>query len=52
LIEYDNTQSNANHVHCVYRDFDEDFGEDLLLKHYEQAHRDISKGERGVKSAP
>jgi hypothetical protein len=40
LIEYDNTQNNANHVHCVYRDFDEDFGEDLLKRHYEQAHRE------------
>jgi hypothetical protein len=40
LIEYDNTQNNANHIHCVYRDFKEDFGEDLLLKHYEQAHSD------------
>ncbi len=40
LIEYDNTQNNANHIHCVFRDFNEDFGEDLLLRHYEQAHRD------------
>lgn len=40
LIEYDNTQNNANHIHCVYRDFKEDFGEDLLQRHYEQAHRD------------
>jgi hypothetical protein len=39
LIEYDNTQNNANHVHAVYRDFTEDFGEDLLKAHYEQAHR-------------
>jgi hypothetical protein len=39
LIEYDNTQNNANHVHCVYRDFTEDFGEDLLKKHYEEAHQ-------------
>jgi hypothetical protein len=39
LIEYDNTQNNANHVHCVYRDFNEDFGEDLLKKHYEESHR-------------
>jgi Protein of unknown function (DUF3500) len=38
LIEYDNTQNNANHIHCVYRDFNEDFGEDLLKRHYEQAH--------------
>ena len=40
LIEYDNTQNNANHIHCVYRDFKEDFGEDLLQRHYEQAHSD------------
>jgi hypothetical protein len=38
LIEYDNTQHNANHVHCVFRDFTEDFGEDLLMLHYEEAH--------------
>lgn len=37
LIEYDNTQNNANHVHSVWRDFDNDFGEDLLKKHYESA---------------
>jgi hypothetical protein len=42
LIEYDNTQHNANHIHCVYRDFNEDFGEDLLKKHYERAHSDGS----------
>jgi hypothetical protein len=40
LIEYDNTQNNANHIHCVYRDFKEDFGEDLLQRHYEQDHSD------------
>ncbi len=34
LIEYDNTQNNANHVHTVWRDFDGDFGEDLLKEHY------------------
>jgi hypothetical protein len=38
LVEYDNTQNNANHVHSVFRDFSEDFGEDLLKRHYEQAH--------------
>lgn len=36
LIEYDNTQNNANHIHAVYRDFESDFGEDLLRRHYEQ----------------
>lgn len=35
LFEYDNTQNNANHVHTVWRQFDGDFGEDLLLKHYQ-----------------
>jgi hypothetical protein len=37
LIEYDNTQDGANHVHCVYRDFDNDFG-DSLLEHYRRHH--------------
>ena len=37
LIEYDNTQDDANHVHCVYRDFDNDFG-DAMLKHYHKHH--------------
>ena len=34
LLEYDNTQNNNNHIHAVYRDFANDFGEDLLQKHY------------------
>jgi len=38
LIEFDNTQNNANHIHTVYRDFNGDFGEDLLKKHYLQEH--------------
>ncbi len=39
LIEYDNTQNNANHSHTVWRDFDGDFGLDLLAKHHaELAH--------------
>jgi hypothetical protein len=36
ILELDNTQNNANHVHCVWRDFQNDFGEDLLRKHYEE----------------
>ena len=39
LIEYDNTQNNANHVHCVSRDLKNDFGDDLLRQHYEQHHK-------------
>jgi len=34
LVEYDNTQNNANHIHTVWRDFEDDFGVDLLADHY------------------
>jgi hypothetical protein len=34
LIEYDKTQNNANHIHTVWREFDGDFGRDLLADHY------------------
>jgi hypothetical protein len=34
LIEYDNTQNNANHIHSVWRDFNGDFGRDVLREHY------------------
>jgi hypothetical protein len=33
LIEYDNTQNNGNHIHSVWRDFNGDFGRDLLREH-------------------
>ena len=36
LIEYDNVQNDANHAHSVWRDFDGDFGRDLLATHYQQ----------------
>ena len=39
LIEYDNTQNNANHIHTVCRDLENDFGGDALLKHYKNGHR-------------
>jgi TonB family protein len=35
LVEYDDTQNNANHIHSVWRDFNGDFGEDLLREHYQ-----------------
>jgi hypothetical protein len=34
IIELDNTQNNANHIHSVWRDFYGDFGRDLLMEHY------------------
>ncbi len=35
LMEFDNTQSGANHIHTVWRDFNGDFGRDLLREHYQ-----------------
>jgi hypothetical protein len=39
LLEYDNTQNDANHVHAVWRDFENDFGRDLLKEHLEHSHK-------------
>src|SRR5499427_7985191 len=33
LVEYDNTQNDGNHIHSVWRDFNGDFGRDLLREH-------------------
>lgn len=38
LIEYDNTQNNANHIHTVVRDLTNDFAEDILREHYLKDH--------------
>jgi Protein of unknown function (DUF3500) len=38
LIEMDDTQDDANHIHAVWRDFAGDFGEDLLQQHYHASH--------------
>lgn len=37
LIEYDNSQNEANHVHLVYRNLENDFGLDMLRQHYEKS---------------
>lgn len=34
LIEFDNTQNDANHIHTTVRDFNGDFGHDALREHY------------------
>jgi hypothetical protein len=39
LIEYDDTQNGANHIHTVWRDIEGDFGLDLLKEHYQSSHR-------------
>ena len=36
LVEYDNTQNGANHIHSVWRDLQNDFGGDLLREHYRE----------------
>jgi len=39
LIEYDDTQNEANHIHSVWRDYQGDFGTDLLGEHYQTSHK-------------
>jgi hypothetical protein len=38
LVEYDNTQRGANHVHTVWRDPEGDFGADVLRAHRLASH--------------
>jgi hypothetical protein len=37
FIEYDNSQRGANHIHAVWRDLANDFGGDVLARHYAQS---------------
>lgn len=39
LLEYANTQAKANHIHAVWRDFNGDFGEDILARHFAESHK-------------
>ena len=43
LIEFDNTQNSANHIHCLWRDFSGDWGEDLLAEHYQHSPHHAGK---------
>lgn len=36
IIEYDNTQNDANHIHTVWHSLSNDFGVDTLRRHYEE----------------
>ena len=38
IIEYDNTQNEANHAHVVWHSLDNNFGLDALRRHYESQH--------------
>ena len=44
LIEFDNTQNNANHIHTVWRDARNDWGEDILRQHYDEHRNDPDHG--------
>jgi pyruvate formate-lyase activating enzyme-like uncharacterized protein len=39
IIEFDNSQNNANHIHTILRDLKHDFGGDDLLEHYRVSHK-------------
>jgi hypothetical protein len=38
VIEYDNTQNGANHIHSVWRDIEHDWGGDQLAAHLASRH--------------
>ncbi len=40
LMEAADTQNNANHIHVTWRDFEGDFGRDILGEHYQQHAKD------------
>ena len=44
LIEYDNTQNQSNHSHSVWRDFENDFGRDVLALHYQRHDHRMPEG--------
>lgn len=39
MFELDNAQDNGNHIHSVWRDLSNDYGDDLLAEHYRLSHR-------------
>jgi Protein of unknown function (DUF3500) len=47
LIEMDDTQDDANHIHAVWRDLSGDFGQDLLQQHYHASHQKKEALHRG-----
>jgi len=51
LIEYDNTQDDANHAHSVWRHLRDDWGADLLRDHYARLHTAVP-GADGAEACP
>jgi len=39
LVEFDNTQDDANHIHSLWRDLAADWGDDALAQHYQSGHK-------------
>lgn len=52
VLEYDNTQDRANHIHSVWRSADDDFAEDLLRRHYRESPHHALARARAAASAP
>ena len=52
LIEYDNRQNGANHIHSVWRDLTGDFGDDLLAEHYARSPHHNHQGAYAHTAAP
>jgi hypothetical protein len=51
LIEYDNTQNDANHIHTVWRDLEHDFGgADVLADHYRTSPHHLRAEESGARA--
>ena len=44
LVEYDNVQNGANHIHSVWRDLTGDFGDDVLSQHYAGSPHHADRG--------
>ena len=42
IIEYDNTQNEANHAHVVWHSLHDNFGLDTLRRHYESEHAPVN----------
>src|SRR5205085_7965617 len=38
VVEYENVQGGANHVHTLWRDLENDFGGDALRRHHLEDH--------------
>jgi hypothetical protein len=52
VIEIDNTQDDANHVHAVWRELANDWGEDLLGRHLAAAHAPTGQASRAGRAVP